>query len=148
MGEVYTEITLKNGSDLVLVRNGHLEEKNIRSATVTALVDTGTTTIVIGEKIRKTLGLTVLQTRNVGLPGGKCINCGITEPVQIYWKDRSAIVQAMFLPNEEEILLGIIPLEEMDLIIDPLKQTLIGAHGDIIEKRLYGHIKIREKTNS
>jgi len=32
--------------------------------------------------------------------------------------------------NSGRILLGAIPLEDMDLIVDPAKQELIGAHGD------------------
>ena len=31
-----------------------------------------------------------------------------------------------------EILLGALPLEDMDLIVDPTNQKLTGAHGDEI----------------
>jgi hypothetical protein len=30
----------------------------------------------------------------------------------------------------DEALLGVIPLEDMDLIVDPVKQELVGRHGD------------------
>jgi len=36
------------------------------------------------------------------------------------------------MPNANNVLLGAIPLEAMDLIINPSKQELIGAHGDKI----------------
>jgi len=39
MGDVLAEIILKNGGDLVRARDGHITEQNIRSVTVTALVD-------------------------------------------------------------------------------------------------------------
>jgi hypothetical protein len=32
--------------------------------------------------------------------------------------------------GEEDVLLGALPLEGMDLIVDPLKQEVAGAHGD------------------
>jgi hypothetical protein len=34
------------------------------------------------------------------------------------------------LPGTDEVLLGAIPLEDMDLIVDPKNQKLVGAHGD------------------
>ena len=130
MGEVYTKITIKNGADLVLARNGHITEQNIRSVTVTALVDTGAMTLVMGEKLRKELGLNIVGTRIATLAGGSKTYCSVTEPVQIFWKERSSSVQAWVLPGEEDVLLGVIPLEEMDLIVDPGKRELVGAHGD------------------
>ena len=54
----------------------------------------------------------------------------VTDPVEIHWKDRSMTCQPWVISNSDEILLGAIPLEDMDLIIDPLRETLIGAHGD------------------
>ena len=130
MGEVYAEITLKNGGDLVRARDGHLSDKDIRSITVNALVDTGAITLVMGEKHRKELGLAIVKTRTATLAGGSKSFCKITEPVEIHWNERSSSVQAWVLPNEEDVLLGLIPLEEMDLIVDPKNQKLIGAHGD------------------
>ena len=53
-------------------------------------------------------------------------------PLEISWKDRSVICEAVVVPNAEENLLGAIPLEAMDLIINPRGEELIGAHGDQI----------------
>jgi clan AA aspartic protease len=135
MGEVFAEITVKNGSDLVLAQKGHMDEQNVRSVTIKALVDTGAVTLVINEDICQQLGLSIEEERSAALAGGGKIDCKITEPVRIYWKDRNATCQAVVLP-EGEILLGVIPLEFMDLIIDPLAEQLVGAHGDRIISRL------------
>jgi hypothetical protein len=54
----------------------------------------------------------------------------MTEPVKIMWKNRDAVCRAMVLSDSDEILLGVIPLEDMDLIVDPAKRELTGAHGD------------------
>jgi clan AA aspartic protease len=132
MGDVLTEITLKNGGDLVRVRDGHIAEQNIRSVIVTALVDTGARTLVINEDLRKKLGLTVVNEFDASLAGGLKTLCYVTEPVQIYWNGRTSSVQAWSLPNGEDILLGVIPLEEMDLIVDPSNCKLVGAHGDTV----------------
>ena len=136
MGEVSAEIILKNGADLILAGNGHMSEQNIRSITVTALVDTGATTLVISENLRKKLGLAVVGVRTVTLAGGSKASCDVTEPVQICWKDRTASVRAWVMPDEDEVLLGVIPLEEMDLIVDPGNRSLVGAHGDEMMGRI------------
>ena len=135
MGTVFAEITLKNGSDLVLAQNGHITDQNIRSLSVNAVVDTGAITLVINEDICQKLGLAIEGTRTASLAGGGKADCKITEPVRIYWKDRDATCQAVVLP-EGEVLLGVIPLEFMDLIVDPVAEQLVGAHGDRIISRL------------
>ena len=136
MGDVLAEITLKNGGDLVRARDGHITEQNIRSVTVSALVDTGARTLVINENIRKKLGLTIVDEFSAILAEGTKPSCIVTEPVQIYWNGRSSSVQAWVLPNEEDVLLGVIPLEEMDLMVDPANRKLVGVHGDTMIGRI------------
>jgi hypothetical protein len=34
------------------------------------------------------------------------------------------------VPGAKEVLLGAIPLEDMDLMVDPVRQQLVGVHGD------------------
>jgi clan AA aspartic protease len=136
MGEVSAEITLKNGADLILAGKGHISEQNIRSVTVTAVVDTGATTLVISENLRKKLGLATVGIRPVTLAGGSKASCDVTEPVQICWKNRTSSVRAWVMPDEDEVLLGVIPLEEMDLIVDPGNRSLVGAHGEEMMGRI------------
>ena len=57
-------------------------------------------------------------------------------PLEIWWKDRSFVLNTMVIPNASEILLGALPLEGMDLIVDPLGENLVGAHGDEIVFRV------------
>ena len=135
MGNVFAELILKNGSDLVRLNDGHISDKDVRSVTVRALVDTGAVSLVINEDICQQLGLSIEEERSASLAGGGKINCKITEPLRIYWKDRNATCQAVVLP-EGETLLGVIPLEFMDLIVDPLAEQLVGAHGDRIISRV------------
>jgi predicted aspartyl protease len=56
MGNVFAELTLKNGSDLVRFNDGHISDKDVRSVTVRALVDTGAVSLVINEDICQQLG--------------------------------------------------------------------------------------------
>jgi len=45
--------------------------------------------------------------------------------VEIRFKNRRAILDAMVVPGEAEVLLGAIPLESLDVIIDPVQQQLV-----------------------
>ena len=137
MGNVFAEITLKNTRDLFKADEGLILDREIRTLTLTALVDTGATTLVINEGICNELGLSITETRTVYLAGGAEAFCKISEPVIINWKNRKTVVHAWVLPGEDEALLGVIPLEDMDLVVDPVRGELTGAHGD----RIMGHIK-------
>jgi len=135
MGETRVDITLRNVTDESLFKKGYISENDVRSIQVRALVDTGAVSIVINEDICQKLGLNIEGMRFATLAGGGKVNCKITEGVRICWKDRDAICQAVVLP-EGEPLLGVIPLEFMDLIIDPVAEQLVGAHGDRIVSRI------------
>jgi len=132
MGLVHAEITLKNAGDVSSIRRGYIKETEARQLTVTAMVDTGAATLVINEAIRQQLGLAIEDPYKAELADGSVQTYGKTEPVQIQWKNRNAVCRAVVVPNANDVLLGAIPLEEMDLIISPSKQELTGAHGDSI----------------
>jgi clan AA aspartic protease len=129
MGNVYAEITVKNALDVGNARAGQIAEQDVRTVTLTAIVDTGATTLVINEDIFNQLGVSVMETRNINVAGGGKVLCKVTDPVHIYWKKRFASVNAVVMP-EGKPLLGVIPLEFMDLIVDPIRQELVGANGD------------------
>jgi len=130
MGLVYAEITLRNAGDVSNEQRGIIKESDIRQTTVTAMVDTGAVTLVINEKLRTQLGLAVRGSRQVSFANDTKEICKTTEPVEIQWNNRSCAVRALVVPDSSEVLLGAIPLEDMDLIVDPARLTLTGAHGD------------------
>jgi clan AA aspartic protease len=130
MGIVHTEITLKNAGDVTNVQRGIIKGPEIRETTVHALVDTGAGSLVINETVRKKLGLGIEGLRKATFGNDERVVCKLTEPVAIHWKDRSAVCRALVTSDEGEVLLGAIPLEDMDLIVNPVKRELVGAHGD------------------
>jgi clan AA aspartic protease len=130
MGTFMEEITLENVEDRMLARRGYIEEAQIRRLTVEALPDTGAWTLVINEDIREKLGLTVEGSAVSSLADGKTSSYPITESVKIQWKDRSISLPAVVVAEAKGVLLGALPLEGMDLIVDPVRKQLTGAHGD------------------
>jgi predicted aspartyl protease len=124
------EITLTNAGDISAARNGFIPNTKIRALTLDAMPDTGAWTLVINEETRQNLGLAIIETVNSSLADGSTTQYGLTEPVEIRWKDRRISQQAVVIPNASDILLGALPLEGMDLYVDPVNQRLAGVHGD------------------
>ena len=122
---VYAEIELINGGDLELARRHYIGEEEIKRMYVTALVDTGSYMPAINENVQEQLQLPVVETRKAQLANGSIIDCNVVSPVEIRFKNRRSSCSAMVLPGDSEILLGAIPLEDMDVLIHPLRQELI-----------------------
>jgi predicted aspartyl protease len=130
MSTFYTEITLENPRDAGNVVEGIIKETEVRKVTANALVDTGAWTLVINEETRAKLGLHILYTSKSEVANGVMETGSVTEAVNIYWKDRHTACTAFVLPNETEILFGALPLEGMDLMVNPKREEVVGAHGD------------------
>ena len=129
MGLLRTEITLKNAEDLMRERHGYIKLEEIRQKTVSSLVDTGAWTLVINEETRNELGLKNMGKSVATLANGAEDVYELAGPLEVIWKDRRVVCDALVMPNADDILLGAIPLEAMDLTINP-KRELIGRHGD------------------
>jgi len=136
MGTVYTTITIKNYFDVRDALNGYIKEEDIRQATVEAVADTGAISLFITEELRRQLGLEIVGEWPVTVANGAVEISKRTEGVEVCWKDRSMVCRPYVIPNGNEILLGVIPMEDMDLIVDPAREKVVGAHGDKIVVRM------------
>jgi clan AA aspartic protease len=133
MSITYTEITLKNPIDVSNARHGLIKESEVRQTTVRAMVDTGSSDMVINEAIRQKLGLDIESSTEVELANDVIEVCQVTEPLRVYWKNRTTACSAVVMPGEAEVLLGALPMEAMDLTVNPKRQEVIGAHGDRVK---------------
>ena len=130
MGTVYAEITLQNSADWVNAKEGLIKDEDVRSVTVNAVVDTDAMSLCITEQLFQKLGLSTKKEREVRVANGQRVICKVTDPVEIWWKDRYTAVPAVVIPGAEIVLLGAIPLEDLDLMVNPVTQELAGVHGD------------------
>ena len=124
MGHVYADITLLNTFEVSAAKRGLIAEEDVKTLTAKALVDSGAMTLTINEAIAKQLDLEVQKRIEVTLADGSFRKCDIVGPVNIHFENRTACCRALVLPGADEVLLGVIPLEEMDVIIDPIDQKL------------------------
>jgi clan AA aspartic protease len=111
MGVFKSEITLSNPI---------LPE--LKSLKVTALVDTGALHLCLPEHLVFQLGLKELEKREVTLADGRKFLASYVGPLEVSFENRRCFVGAMVLGTEP--LLGAIPLEDMDLIVDPARRQL------------------------
>ncbi|MEN9522225.1 MAG: hypothetical protein RL065_602 [Bacteroidota bacterium] len=125
MGLVYAEIELINGDDLALVRRHIIGEEEIKRIRLNALVDTGSYMLCINESIQEQMQFPVLEKRKAETADGRIVECDVVGSVELRFKNRQSTCRAMVLPGNNEPLLGAIPMEDMDVLIHPLRQELI-----------------------
>jgi len=82
---------------------------------VSALADTGAVHLCIPEHLAIQLNLAELERREVVLADGHRRSLPYVGPVEVRFKNRRCFTGAMVLGNE--VLLGAIPMEEMDLVL-------------------------------
>ena len=101
-----------------------------QSVSVRALVDTGATHMIVPPEVAKALGFDLEEAvvSDVTIADGRRLPVPRIRPVQITFADRSCMVDVVVLGDQ--CLMGFIPLECMDLIVDPLEERLIGAHAE------------------
>jgi clan AA aspartic protease len=125
IGLIYADVELINGDDLALVRRHVIGEDEVRSIRVNILVDTGSYMLAINENIKEQLQLPVVEKRKAQTATGHIVECEVVAPVELKFKNRRTSCNAIVLPGDAEPLLGAIPLEDMDVLIHPLRQELI-----------------------
>jgi len=125
MGVIYAEIELINADDLAMVRRHIMGEDEVKRMKVNMLVDTGSVYMCINESVQEQLQLAVVEQRKGQLADGRIVEYDVVGPIEVRFKNRRCVVDAMVLPGDNELLLGAIPLEDMDVLIHPYRQELI-----------------------
>jgi clan AA aspartic protease len=98
---------------------------NRQAVEVTALVDTGATFMCVTEEVAVQLGfdITEVSQQTVTLADGHQRRVPKIAPIEIAFANRTYVTEAVVLGNEP--LLGVLPLEAMDLVIDPRRRALV-----------------------
>jgi clan AA aspartic protease len=111
MGLVYAMLTL---------RNPRLTD--VDKVEVEALVDTGAIYLIIPEHVRLQLRLEAEGQKEITLVGGARKMVPYVGPIETRFKNRVAFVGAVVMGGE--VLLGAIPMEDMDLVILPQERRV------------------------
>lgn len=98
---------------------------NHQQVQINALVDTGATFMCVTEEIAMQLGFDIneVSQQTVTLADGHQRKVPKIAPIEIVFENRSYVTEAVVLGNEP--MMGVIPMEAMDLMVDQRNQTLI-----------------------
>jgi clan AA aspartic protease len=88
-----------------------------------ALVDTEALMLYIPEHICVQMGFEELEKREVTTADGKKQLVPYVGPVLVHFENRNCFSGALVLGDD--ILLGVVPMEDMDLIVSPAHRKLI-----------------------
>ena len=130
MGQVMTKVTLWNNTDLDMADRGLIPREAVRKVEIEALVDTGASTLVLPQDVVDALGLTIFDHLPVRLADGKRYAWPIAGSLRISILDRGMQCDAYVAPVGAPALIGQIPLERLDLIVDPRSQEVRVRHSD------------------
>ncbi len=111
MGLVDTKVVLKNP-----------RKPELESVEVEALADSGAVHLCIPEHVRIQLGLDEIGEKEVTLADGSHKLVPYVGPVEIRFKNRAGFSGALVMGDQ--VLLGAIPMEDMDLVIIPKTRSL------------------------
>ncbi len=125
MGLIYADIELINGEDISFARKNIIGQDQIKRMSIKALVDTGAYMLCINEEIQAQLKFPVAERRTGQLANGQVMEYDVVSHVELKFKNRRTMCNAMVLPDDNEVLLGAIPMEDMDVLIHPQRQELI-----------------------
>jgi predicted aspartyl protease len=131
MGRVLTEATIENLLDLYDAARGTRPPDQVRRITTKdALADTGATTLALPTRLIQQLGLKKVYEKRATSSAGPCM-VNVYEAVRLTIQDRFCTVDVMEVPDDTPVLIGQIPLEMLDLVVDLRGRRLIGnpAHG-------------------
>ena len=124
MGRVTTEATIENIRDLWDAEAGRLPMEKVRQVSVNdALVDTGAFTLSLPMSLIEKLGLERVSTRRVMTAAGPR-DAGRYSAVRLTIQGRDMILDATEVADGCPVLIGQIPLEYMDFVVDPVNQKL------------------------
>jgi clan AA aspartic protease len=111
MGHVFAKLELSNP-----------RQPDYAPLTVTALADTGALMLCIPEHIATQLNLEIESMREVSVADGRSAKVPYVGPIKVAFGKRFCYVGALVLGDE--VLLGAIPMEDMDLLVNPSRREV------------------------
>lgn len=131
MGKVIVPVRIENIADMFAFETGALAADQVRRVEVPdALVDTGATMLSMPKRLIEQLGLIPFRKRWARTSAGP-VELQVYGAVRLTVQGRDCHADVSELPDDCPVLIGQVPLELLDFVVDPQSQRLIGnpAHG-------------------
>jgi predicted aspartyl protease len=139
MGKVIVTATIENLTDLFDASRGLLKPEQVRRIEVTdALVDTGASILSLPRRLVHQLGLQPVRTSQARTSAGP-VTLRMYGVVRLTIQGRDWNGDAVEVPDDCPVLIGQLPLETLDFVVDPGSRRVIGnpAHGGEHTYELY-----------
>ena len=131
VGKVIVSSRIENVFDLYEASRGQLALDQVRHVDVSdARVDTGATLLAMPKRLIEQLGIAQIRTERARTTMGLS-TFGIFGPVRLTIHGRACSVDVSEVAEECPVLIGYVPLELLDFVVNPRAQSLIGnpEHG-------------------
>jgi len=127
MGQVHVHVVLTNHREAVMARLGQLDASRVHRYETEALIDTGAVRSTIPAAVAERLGLFRLRKTDAKYADGRVEEVDMTEAVTVEIIGRETEMNPMILG--EQILLGVMVLEGLDLMVDCNCNRLVPYQG-------------------
>jgi len=111
VGLVFAKLVLKNP-----------RLRRLAAVKVDALADSGSVHLCIPERVREQLKLETIDQKVVTLADGTARSVPYVGPIELRFKNRVGFTGALVMGDQ--VLVGAIPMEDMDLVVIPRTRTL------------------------
>jgi predicted aspartyl protease len=133
MGRITIDVEISNYRDMANALSGHLDPKQIRRKSISAVVDSGATRLVLPEALVKELGLPLKKSKvKVRYADGRRGLRSEAEAVFLQLQGRDGVFHAVVEPKRDTALIGAIVLEDLDLLVDCAKLRLVPRDPDYV----------------
>ena len=136
MGKVITRIKVQNWGDIELAALGQRAEKP-RTVETEALVDTGAVKLYLQSSVVRQLGLRPLGEIRSRTMSDRTETRTVYSPVDLEIQGRSGRFDVVEVPDNLPNIIGQIPLEDLDWVIDLRRQKLVPnpehKHGELCD---------------
>ena len=124
VGEIVVEIELENIEDRSDARRGLIADEAVRRETVRAVADTGAMMLALPEDLVTRLGVSVVDSITTTYADGRRGELPVSDALSIRIGDRRMATECIVVPEGAEPLVGVLVMERLDLVAEPVNQTL------------------------
>lgn len=124
MGRIKVEVRLANHHDKLQLGHGALTPEQVRRVCVTGVVGSGASYLVIPKIVATQLGVPAAGTARVRYADGRRAKRAVVKEVDVELLGREGTFRAIVEPKRDDVLIGAIVLEDLDLLVDCRTQTL------------------------
>ena len=124
MGKVVTKIKVQNWDDMTLIALGHRSEEP-RTMETEALVDTGAVFLYLQASVIQQLGLRPMREVQSRTMSDRMEKRRVFSPVDLEIQGRARCFDVVEIPDTLPNIVGQIPLEALDWVVDLRNRKLI-----------------------